>query len=508
LLKKFGLIAVAAVAALVMGTAILGGSQSVQAETTDVVNVHCELVDADVDVNACEMHLTETDIEDLADVIGDDDGELEASDFDEEEGYDASQLSEACTDGSVLSAPGDLTGDASWGCTMLVFVFVDDEKPVTLDTPSGLTSFQAGLVETDYICDTDGDALGLDNDCSDVVASNGDGVVVFHVLNFNAERGDEKEVNVLQEAVEQSTTLDIVGIPDDIEIALTEDVIGTSGSAAAADDCAEDTDVTEATDEPNATVAVVTLEDEDNTLLAMWPLLIAVDPPADNPAIAVLGENDSVEDITGDTLVTLDPGDGLPIAYYRVVCGGRGTGETSIEVESLTDGSTDSADLTVVGLPDDQTLSAAAATIKCDGTETSTVTAKVVDSAGNNVADGTEVTFTVVALGTANPINTTTTDGVATTVVTPLSNSSAGVTVIVTSGDVQESIRVDCSIPLVTQPTLTPAGQSGNITPPDTGNGGYLAQDGSGISMMTLVALALVGAVVAAGGTIARRAAK
>ena len=36
---------------------------------------------------------------------------------------------------------------------------------------------------------------------------------------------------------------------------------------------------------------------------------------------------------------------------------------------------------------------------------TSTVTAKVTDAFGDNVADGTNVNFSVVALGTANPIN-------------------------------------------------------------------------------------------------------
>ncbi len=115
--------------------------------------------------------------------------------------------------------------------------------------------------------------------------------------------------------------------------------------------------------------------------------------------------------------------------------------------------------------------------------------------------------FTVVALGTANPINTTTTDGVATSVITPLSNASAGVTVIVTAGDVQNSIRVDCALPLDTQPTLAPP-TTGPITPPDTGNGGYLAQDGSSFPMWTLIALALGALAMVGTGVVARNAAK
>lgn len=508
MLKKFGLIAVAAVAALALGTAIFGGSQSANAETTAVVNVHCELITGVVPT-ACTAHLTEAHIQDLADLIGDEDGTLEASDFDSFEFYDASQLSEQCTTGTILI-----------GCTMLIFTFVDDEKPVTLDTPSGLTSLQAGGVETDYVCDTDGDALGLDDDCSDTVASNGDGVVVFHVLNFNADRGDEKTVNVLQEAVQQSTTLTIVGIPDDIEIFLVEDTIATSGSVSNSNSCASDTDVADALalTQPNSTVAVVTLEDEDNTLLAMWPLDIGVDPPADDKDIAQLGNNDNtLEEISGNTLVTIDTGDpDLLVAYYTVVCGGSGTGETAIAVESLTDGSTDSADLTVTGAPASLALTAAPSEIKCDGSETSTVTVTATDSEGNAVVPGFPVNFTVVALGTANPINTETdANGQASTVVTPLSNSSAGVTVIVTVGDssietaVQTSTRVDCALPLETQPTLAPPGGAGPIGPPDTGSGGYLGQDnGSGANWLLMALAAAAGTVVFAGGLVARRAGK
>jgi hypothetical protein len=145
------------------------------------------------------------------------------------------------------------------------------------------------------------------------------------------------------------------------------------------------------------------------------------------------------------------------------------------------------------------------------------VTAKVTDSAGNNVADGVPVSFSVVALGTANPINTVTKDGMASSVITPLSNSSAGTTVIVTAGDsalatvVQTSVRVDCALPLATQP-LAPAPVAtprGGIGGPDTGNGGYLGQNGSsGLPMWTLIALVLGSVTLVAGGLVTRRAGK
>jgi|CXWL01.1.fsa_nt_gi hypothetical protein len=81
--------------------------------------------------------------------------------------------------------------------------------------------------------------------------------------------------------------------------------------------------------------------------------------------------------------------------------------------------------------------------LTCDGEQASVVTASVFDAGNRPVDDGTEVRFSVVALGTADPINTVTTDGVAKTSVVALA-SQAGVVVNVTSGEASASIRVDC----------------------------------------------------------------
>ena len=81
--------------------------------------------------------------------------------------------------------------------------------------------------------------------------------------------------------------------------------------------------------------------------------------------------------------------------------------------------------------------------LTCDGEQASVVTANVFDAGNRPVADGTGVRFSVVALGTADPINTVTTDGVAETSVVALA-SQAGVVVNVTSGEASGSIRIDC----------------------------------------------------------------
>jgi hypothetical protein len=341
----------------------------------------------------------------LAPQIGDGDSTLEASDFDSFEGFDDNQLSEACTPlGGFL-------------CTMLIFTFVDDEAPVGLDSDSGLTSLQDTTL-TDFDCNSENLAaeavatgdLDADTDCSDPVASNGDGVVVFHVLNADtggASRGDDKTVRVRQEDVEQSLALNIVGSPSDVVLTLTETTIGTSGSVSNSNVCATSVDVTEATAPFNSTLAFATVYDEDDRELTMIPVLISIQPPSDDPSVAQLGIGSAFEDITGDTVFTIAAPD-APIAYYRTVCGGSGTGDTTVEVQIDSDGDlvpdddTSTVDLTVVGAPASVVLTASPTEIACDGTASSTVTATVTDADGNNVANGTPVNFSVVALGTAN----------------------------------------------------------------------------------------------------------
>ena len=79
----------------------------------------------------------------------------------------------------------------------------------------------------------------------------------------------------------------------------------------------------------------------------------------------------------------------------------------------------------------------------CDGGTGSIVTARVYDANGLAVEDGTPVRFGVVTLGTANPINTATRDGVAESTIVAL-GSGQGVNVTVTSGEAEASIRIDC----------------------------------------------------------------
>lgn len=97
----------------------------------------------------------------------------------------------------------------------------------------------------------------------------------------------------------------------------------------------------------------------------------------------------------------------------------------------------------VPGPPDRVELVADPQSLVCDGEQASTVTASVFDEDGVPVADGINVRFSVVALGTADPIDTATVGGVAMTSVVALA-SQAGVVVNVAVGEVETAIRIDC----------------------------------------------------------------
>lgn len=88
-------------------------------------------------------------------------------------------------------------------------------------------------------------------------------------------------------------------------------------------------------------------------------------------------------------------------------------------------------------------LSADPQALVCDGQQASKVTARVLDAAGQPVADGTAVHFDVQVFGSADPINTETVRGLATTAVIAL-GAQVGVVVNVTSGGLAASIRIDC----------------------------------------------------------------
>lgn len=171
----------------------------------------------------------------------------------------------------------------------------------------------------------------------------------------------------------------------------------------------------------------------------------------------------------------------------------------------------------VVGQPDALTLTATPTTSTCGSAVT--VSAKVVDSLGTNVSDGTLVFFTgpndvgLTGGGSSAQGGIATTAGVATVTVSPgqgLANGTSTITISAITGGTDlnghpvvqksNSITITCSGPSVSAPAApsvtVPNTGTGAIKPPNTGNAGLVADNGSSWSLFAvagLVAFAVAG---------------
>ena len=508
-MKTIGLAAIAIVAALVLGFGARLSAPTAHAATTGMAVIGCEMIVSDGNASgnvanaitgaeACTggLTLTPAQITKVANNIHKDDLD--------------SALTLADVQTLALSA-NKLTAPAVVGNDLLVFVFTDNEAPVLFNAPNGVQfSPNDGGGSNDWNCNTN----AMDADCNNVPSNDGDGVVVARLQNVTAAAGDAPVITVSQDAVDQTATINIVGPAHNVNLTLVKSTIQAAASSTAVGTCVSDSDVTDASlaTGVSTTDAVSEVTDADGTKLARVPVTLS----SGTTSVAKLATGHSAlsDVVVSNSGISLDEGT-LGIASFAVICANTTTGTSTIKA-SINPGATldtSTADLTVTGAPASIALTASPAQIACDGSQTSTVTAKVTDSAGSNVADGVSVNFSVVALGTANPINVKTKAGEASSTITPLSGASAGVTVIVTSGDAQASIRVDCSLPVATPTSAAPAATAtppgGVIVGPSTGNGGYLAQNGSaGFPLWTLVALALGSVVLVGGGLVTRRSGK
>jgi len=354
------------------------------------------------------------------------------------------------------------TSKVADGNGLWVLTFVTNDENVTFEadegvfSPAGTSNITCSLIADDQDCDGGG--------------VKGDKVIVERLIgNSVADLGDA-ELVASQGGVDVIYDYMVVGDPEDITLALVPDGNVQEGIDAA--DCADDPHLTpldssvftDGVAEPEKNGLAATVTDDDGTELAG----IFVDWSSDDTDVANLNL---------DTSITWALESGTIAA--NLFCG-DGTGTATITADIGVEDA--EVDVTVIGAPDAMTLTASPASITCDGVNSSTVSAALVDSEGNKVVDGTEVRFEVVALGIADPITADTAAGAgaATSKITPLSGVSAGVVVLVTvedsSGDVvlEGNIRIDCALP-VAPPPPPPVGPTGpTVVPPGTGDGGYL----------------------------------
>jgi hypothetical protein len=341
-----------------------------------------------------------------------------------------------------------------------VLTFVTNDGALTLEADEGIWGSN-GASNTNC-------AAIADQDCDDD-GTKGDKIVVDYLYgNDVADLGDA-ELVATQAGVDVIYDYVVVGEPEDIALAFLSD--GTVQEDAA--ECADDPHLTpldssvflDGAAEPEKNGLVATVTDDDGTELAG----IYVDWSSDDEDVADLNLPKSISWALESGTFAVD-----------LFCGdGTGTATITADIGAVDDAE---VDVTVIGAPDAMTLTASPASITCDGVNSSTVSAALVDSEGNKVVDGTEVRFEVVALGIADPITADTAAGAgaATSKITPLSGVSAGVVVMVTvedaEGDVvlEGNIRIDCALPVAPPPPppVSPTGPT--VVPPGTGDGGYL----------------------------------
>jgi len=328
-----------------------------------------------------------------------------------------------------------------------VLAFVSNDGNVAFETDEGvfLSSFTSTVMCTaEEDCDDDG--------------VKGDGVIVDLLLgNGVADLGDA-ELVATQSGVDVIYDYVVVGEPQGIALALVPD--GTVQEGVTKSQCADDPHLTpldssvfrDGVDEPEKNGLTATVTDDDGTALAG----IYVDWSSDDSDVASLNLPKTVT-------WALDSG----TLALNLFCGdeiGTATITADIGVKNA------AVNVSVIGAPDAMTLTASPAAMVCDGVNSSTVAAYLVDSMGNPVVDGTPVRFNVTCLGVSDPITARTTDGTATSHITPLSGVSAGVVVLVSVRDadgnvlLEGNIRIDC----VVAPPPPPPALTGDVNCSDT----------------------------------------
>lgn len=397
----------------------------------------------------------------LADLHGDGDGRVEPSDF---AGIDL--------DGNQIHQMDDWVNNTSASGSLWIIAFVNDDDPVQFRTtrgvfvPSGTPApgipSNVDPVDNVWNCDTFQGELPdspEDLDC-DGDGRAGDGVVVARLRarygSKIAERGDGV-VTIRQGSDVATIKFKVVGEPDSVEFITLESTIQAGvrdldgdGALSSEGECPliltpEAIFGANATAERALILGIV--RDDDGTAITGSLLLWSTD--------------DEDKAVTAGPLTpTVDLGS-FGFGAPNIVCGTKkpGTakvfadisrniisGDINIPADLAAEEDRGVFEFKVTGPPATINLKADPANVVCDGRTSSKVTATVLDSAGGPVAPGQRVRFDVRVLGTANPINTVTNaEGVASTTVTPLAGSTAGVPVLVTAGGIQASILIACT---------------------------------------------------------------
>jgi hypothetical protein len=451
-------------------------------------------------------------------------------------------------DGDSVRGPEDLQAlDAFDADQMhlkdgLIFViaFVDDYAPVTFLSDQGVVGLETGAAagtEGNIVtCDATHPATQPDADCNPAGVG-GDGIVVAHLQPKPGAHLGPGTVSVISEGIEFPMPFTIVGEPNSVTFTSLETGIAAGLEETECDLATDVAGFVEALGTAEKTVLIARALDDEGTTVTGAFIDWSFDDPtsrlpagADNPQyVGVPGhvplpntlEKKVIDPASGAVIATnLTPtlnlgsfGLGAP----NILCGGplkTGTAVVKATIKSAfgstgvdpfgNDGANALISYTVTGKPATISLTADPATLACDGTATSTVSATVADASGALATDGTKVKFDLQLLGTANPILGKTAAGVATSTITPLFVlGTEGATVVVTAGTIVKSVLVGCVPGGAGSPDSSGntggslgggARPIGTISGPDTGTG--TGSTGGGTRGSYLIAALLTAAGV------------
>lgn len=461
----------------------------------------------------------ENNLKTIVDDLGDKDDVAEPEDF------------------AQLDLDGNQIHEADGFAYIIAFVDDDDHTLFRVDAGGGTILASNGLkTSSEWICNTSGHDEDCDND-----GQSGNGLIIAGlcagsddaickaagVTGGPAQRGAHT-LRVQQEGFYIDVPYTVVGEPDKIEFAVLETVISTGvkdlngdGDLGDPGECPLAADVAgfqRALAAPEKTVVLARVSDSDGTnITGAW---------------VGWGTHDEDVGVFATALTpTLDLG-AFGFGAPNVLCGTVKPGALKLRGETLRDSPVSGIDpnaeqevttveVTVRGNPAEIALSVTPPEVHCDGKTSAEVAATVKDVDGNLVVNGTEVRFDVRVLGTANPIKTTTTDGVAKSKVTPLAVENTGVPVIVTAGNVQASTLVRCGAgapaaapPPAGPPPGAPSGAPAGVTRPPAVQPG-LPRSGqsdliqaSALPWLAVGALGTLALALASGAIVARRRAR
>ena len=307
---------------------------------------------------------------------------------------------------------------------MYFLAFVTNDDPVTFYADEGV--FEASGTAT-AACGPGPGYDFVDADCDANAATEDDGIVVAKLQpGADPDRGPAT-VRVRQGLQEMEEGYTIVGEPHSIKLNVMETTIQDGASV-----CKVMTKVSEFVaylSAPGTTIVQAVVTDDDGT-------------PITGGLVAFKTDDENKATMAKPLTPTVDM-QALGIGAPNTLCGTVDPGTITLTA-AITDGVVElgpgldpsanvgkdqEVEVTIQGMPTDMVLTATPGSLVCDGTASSNVSAALADAGGKPAMDGTPVRFSAKALGIVSPIEAKSVSGAATTALTPLSGVVKGVAV-------------------------------------------------------------------------------